>query len=55
MGKFWRQVIEWPGITGADEFNACDEPGIANTGYDLSVREVGSNRILLSGLMRPHR
>ena len=52
VGKFWRPVIEWAQVTSADEFRDFDEPGFAKTVYDLSVREVGSNRTLLSGLMR---
>ena len=52
VGKFWRPVIEWARITSADEFREFDEPGFAKAVYDLSVREVGSNRTLLSGLMR---
>jgi hypothetical protein len=45
-------VIEFARITSADEFRDFDEPGFAKTVYDLSVREVGANRTLLSGLMR---
>ena len=52
VGKFWRPAIEWAQVTSADEFRDFDEPGFAKTVYDLSVREVGSNRTLLSGLMR---
>ena len=52
VGKFWRPVIEWAQVTSADEFRDFDEPGFAKTIYDLSVRELGSNRTLLSGLMR---
>ena len=52
VGKFWRPVIEWARITSADEFREFDEPGFAKAVYDLSVREVGSNRTLLPGLMR---
>ena len=52
VGKFWRPVIEWARITSADEFRDFDEPGFAKTIYDLSVRELGANRTLLSGLMR---
>jgi hypothetical protein len=52
VGKFWRPVIEFARITSADEFRAFDEPGFAKTVYDLSVRELGSNQTLLSGLMR---
>ena len=48
----WRPVIEWAQVTSADEFRDFDEPGFAKTVYDLSVREVGANRTLLSGLMR---
>ena len=52
VGKFWRPVIEYARITSADEFREFDEPGFAKTVYDLSVRELGANRTLLSGLMR---
>jgi hypothetical protein len=52
VGKFWRPVIEFARITSADEFREFDEPGFAKTVYDLSVRELGANRTLLSGLMR---
>ena len=52
VGKFWRPVIDWAGVRTADEFRAFDEPGFAKTVYDLSVRELDSNRTLLSGLMR---
>jgi hypothetical protein len=52
VGKFWRPVIEFARITSADEFRAFDEPGFAKTVYDLSVRELGTGRTLLSGLMR---
>jgi hypothetical protein len=52
VGKFWRPAIEFARITSADEFRDFDEPGFAKTVYDLSVRELGANRTLLSGLMR---
>ena len=52
VGKFWRPVIEWAQVTSAEEFRDFEEPVFAKTVYDLSVREVGSNRTLLSGLMR---
>jgi hypothetical protein len=52
VGKFWRPAIEFAGITGPDEFRDFDEPGFAKTVYDLSVRELGANKTLLSGLMR---
>jgi hypothetical protein len=52
VGKFWRPVIEFARITNAEEFRDFDEPGFAKTVYDLSVRELGSGRALLSGLMR---
>jgi hypothetical protein len=52
VGKFWRPVIEFTRITSADEFRDFDQPGFAKTVYDLSVREVGANRTLLSGEMR---
>lgn len=52
VGKFWRPVIEWARITSADEFREFDEPGFAKTVYDLSVRELETKKVLLSGLMR---
>jgi hypothetical protein len=52
VGKFWRPVIEWARIESADEFRAFEEPGFAKTVYDLSVRELGPKKTLLSGLMR---
>jgi hypothetical protein len=52
LGKFWRPVIEFARITSADDFREFDEPGYAKTVYDLSVREVGADRTLVSGLMR---
>jgi hypothetical protein len=52
VGKFWRPAIEFARITSADEFREFDELGFAKTVYDLSVRELGANRTLLSGLMR---
>jgi hypothetical protein len=45
-------VIEFARITSADVFREFDEPGFAKTVYDLSVRELGANKTLLSGLMR---
>jgi hypothetical protein len=52
VGKFWRPVIEFARIGSATEFRDFDEPGFAKTVYDLSARELASNRTLLSGLMR---
>jgi hypothetical protein len=52
VGKFWRPVIEFARIRSADEFRGFDKPGFAKTVYDLSVRERGAGRTLLSGLMR---
>jgi hypothetical protein len=52
VGKFWRPVIEFARIGSAAEFRDFDEPGFAKTVYDLSARELASNRTLLSGLMR---
>lgn len=52
VGKFWRPVIEFAPITSAQDFRDFGEPGFAKTVYDLSVGELGSNRTLLSGLMR---
>jgi len=52
VGKFWRPVIAFARIGSAEEFREFEEPGFAKTVYDLSVRELDSNRTLLSGLMR---
>jgi hypothetical protein len=52
VGKFWRPVIEWARVETAAEFRDFDEPGFAKTVYDLSARELGAERTLLSGLMR---
>jgi hypothetical protein len=52
VGKFWRPVIEFARISSAAEFREFDQPGFAKTVYDLSARNVDSNRTLLSGLMR---
>ena len=52
VGKFWRPVIEFARITSADDFREFAEPGFAKTVYDLSARELGVKRTLLSGLMR---
>jgi hypothetical protein len=52
VGKFWRPVIEFARIGSADEFRDFDEPGFAKTVYDMSARELDSDRTLLSGLMR---
>jgi hypothetical protein len=52
VGRFWRPVIEFAHVTCVDEFRAFDEPGFAKTVYDLSARELDSNRTLISGLMR---
>jgi hypothetical protein len=52
VGKFWRPVIEFAGIGSAGAFREFDEPGFAKTVYDLSAREIDSNRTLLTGLMR---
>jgi hypothetical protein len=45
-------VIEFARIGSATEFRDFNEPGFAKTVYDLSARELDSNRTLLSGLMR---
>jgi hypothetical protein len=52
VGRFWRPVIEFATIGSADEFRTFEKPGFAKTVYDLSVRELGPNETLLSGLMR---
>ena len=52
VGKFWRPAIEFASIKTAEEFRSFDEPGFAKTVYDLTVRDLGPNKTLLSGLMR---
>jgi hypothetical protein len=52
VGKFWRPVIEFARITSPAGFRDFEEPGFAKTVYDLSVRELGPGKTLLSGLMR---
>ena len=52
VGKFWRPVIEFARIASADQFREFDKPGFAKTVYELSARELGANKTLLSGLMR---
>jgi hypothetical protein len=52
VGRFWRPVIEFARIANAAEFREFDEPGFAKTVYDLSVRQLDTNKTLLSGLMR---
>ena len=51
-GRFSRPVIEFARIGSAAEFREFEEPGFAKTVYDLTVRELDSNRTLLSGVMR---
>jgi len=52
VGKFWRPVIQFAGVSSAAEFRDFDQPGFAKTVYHLSARELDPNRTLLSGLMR---
>jgi hypothetical protein len=52
VGKSWRPVIEFARVTSSDEFREFDVPGFAKTVYNLAVREVGTSKTLLSGLMR---
>jgi hypothetical protein len=52
LGKFWRPVIEFARISRAAELREFNEPGFAKTVYNLSARELDSNRTLLSGLIR---
>jgi hypothetical protein len=52
VGKFWRPVIEFAQVEGAEEFREFDEPGFAKTVYALSARPLNSDRTILSGLMR---
>jgi hypothetical protein len=52
IGKFWRPVIEFASVSSAAEFRSFAEPGFAKTIYALSVRALGPERTLLSGVMR---
>ena len=52
VGKFWRPVIEFAAVSSAEEFQAFVQPGFAKTIYSLSVRALGPDRTLLSGVMR---
>jgi hypothetical protein len=51
VGRFWRPVIEFAKVT-AEQFRDFAEPGYAKTIYSLSVRPLGDDRTLLSGVMR---
>jgi hypothetical protein len=51
VGKFWRPVIEFAAVE-PDGFRDFDEPGYAKSVYELSVRDLGEGRTLLTGLMR---
>jgi hypothetical protein len=51
VGKFWRPVIPFARVS-AEAFREFSEPGFAKTVYSLSVRPVGEQRTLLSGVMR---
>jgi hypothetical protein len=52
VGKFWRPMIEFAGVSTAAEFEAFAEPGFAKTIYALSVQTLGERRTRLSGVMR---
>ena len=54
VGKFWRPVIAFAKVK-PEEFAKFQEPGFAKTIYSLSVRAVGEERTLLSGVMRARR
>lgn len=51
VGKFWRPVIEFAPVT-PETFRSFAEPGFAKTVYSLSVRAIGPDQTLLSGVMR---
>ena len=51
VGKFWRPVIEFAKVR-PEQFRDFAEPGYAKTVYSLSVRALGDDRTLLSGVMR---
>jgi hypothetical protein len=51
VGRFWRPVIDYADVA-PEHFRAFAEPGWAKTVYELSVRDLGGGRTLLSGLMR---
>lgn len=49
---FWRPVIEFAKVSSAAEFRDFSTPGLAETIYALSIRQLESRRTLLSGVMR---
>jgi hypothetical protein len=51
VGRFWRPVICYAHVA-PERFRDFAEPGYAKTVYELSVRDVGEGRTLLTGLMR---
>jgi hypothetical protein len=51
VGKFWRPVIEFAEVSPA-ELRDFAEPGYAKTIYSLSIRPLGTDETLLSGVMR---
>lgn len=51
VGRFWKPVIAFETVAREDFRDFC-EPGFAKTVYELSVRDVGDGRTLLTGLMR---
>jgi hypothetical protein len=51
VGKFWRPVISYAQVT-TDQFRTFSDPGYAKTVYALAVKELETNRTLLSGTMR---
>ena len=51
VGKFWLPVIEYATVS-RDEFREFGQPGYAKTVYALSVRALGRDRTLLTGVMR---
>jgi hypothetical protein len=52
IGKFWKPVIEFAGVTSPEEFRDFAQPGFAKTIYSLSVHPLDARRTLLSGVMR---
>ena len=52
VGRFWRPVIEFAGVSSPEEFATFAGPGFAKTIYALSVQAVGEGRTRLSGVMR---
>jgi hypothetical protein len=51
VGKFWRPVIQYARVD-SQSFREFREPGYAKTVYALAVRPLGTDRCVLSAVMR---